>query len=177
MEIPEHIVAMLREMPKDAAVEQAMELLMQIDVAETMVYERVNESGNLELGSVVSTDSQRAQALKVLLEKEDFFGQSPAAAGSSLAGKALADQAALLVLGQVEAGDDNPLPAGLKDFLLAGAQTGNIGFVYVLPLSGQDNRPLGALTLVRPAATGPLNHEQPNITERVRLELGFILDS
>jgi len=35
---------------------------------------------------------------------------------------------------------------------------------------------LGTLTLVRPAADGPLNHEQPNISEAMRQELSGILD-
>ena len=47
MEIPENIIQMLREMPAAAAVERAMELLMQIEVAEIMIYERVDASGNL----------------------------------------------------------------------------------------------------------------------------------
>jgi len=176
MEIPEHVIQMLREMPGDAAVGRAMELLMQIDVAETMIYERIDADGNLGLGSVVSVDDDRAGELKVLLEKEEFVGQPLSEAGNSLAGKAFVSQSALLVLGQVEADAESPLPTGLKSFLLEGAQSGNIGFIYVLPLTGQDNRPLGFLTLIRPSATGPLNHEQPNITERVRRELSAILE-
>ena len=176
MEIPENIIQMLREMPAAAAVERAMEFLMQIEVAETMIYERVDASGNLGLGSVVAVDGARAEELKALLEKEEFVGQPLVDADNSLAGKAFASQSALLVLGQVEEGVENSLPAGINEFLLEGAQSGNIGFIYVLPLVGKDNRPLGALTLIRPATTGPLNHEQPNITERVRRELSAILE-
>ena len=176
MEIPENIIQMLREMPAADAVEQAMELLMQIEVAEIMIYESVDANGNLGLGSVLAVEGARAGELKALLEKEEFVGQPLAAAGKSLAGKAFACQSALLVLGQVEEGVETPLPAGMNEFLLEGAQSGNIGFIYVLPLAGQDNRPLGALTLIRPATTGPLNHEQPNITERVRQELSAILE-
>ena len=176
MEIPENIIQMLREMPAAKAVERAMELLLQIEVAEIMIYERVDISGNLELGSVVAGDGTRAEELKALLEREEFVGQALADAANSLAGKAFACQSALLLLGQVEEDGENPLPAGLNEFLLEGGKSGNIGFIYVLPLSAQDDRPLGALTLIRPAATGPLNHEQPNITERVRRELSAILE-
>ena len=43
------------------------------------------------------------------------------------------------------------------------------------PWPPRDSRPLGALTLVRPASEGPLNHEQPNITEAMRRLLSEIL--
>ena len=177
MEIPAHITAMLRELPKDKAVERAMELLIQIDVAETMVYERIDERGVLELGHVLSSDGRKAGELRAHLEEEESVGRPFSEAGESLAGKAFASNSALLILGQIQSSEEVGLPAGLTDFLLAGAGEGNIGFIYVLPFSGQDRRPLGALTLLRPLADGPLNHEQPDIAEGLRRELSSILAS
>ena len=176
MDIPEHIVAALGQLPGDEAVARAMELLMEIDVAETMLYERVEADGKLELGQVVSTNSARAQELKELLEREEFYGKPLSGDGHSLAGKAFADQSSLLVMGQVEANEKSPLPKGISKFLLPRDETGNIGFIYVLTFSSREGKPLGALTLMRPLAAGPLNHEQPNITERVRMELSLILE-
>ena len=169
MEIPSHIVDRLREMSGDEAVAYGMELLLQIDAAETILYERVGEGETLELGEVVGPE---AEELKRLLAGE--YGRSLDEM-KSLARKAFADGSALLVMGNAEAGEQE-LPAGLLKFLLAGAEEGNVGFLYVLPMNGADGRPLGTLTLVRPAADGPLNHEQPNISEAMRQELSGILD-
>ena len=176
VEIPESIVAALRQLPRDEAVVKAMNLLMEIDVAETMLYERVAADGKLELGYVVSTSSARAQELQKLLEQEEFYGKQLTGDGSSLAGKAFADQSSLLVMGRIEADEESSLPNGISKFLLPKDGTGNIGFIYILTFSSRDGQPLGALTLMRPLAAGPLNHEQPNITERVRLELSLILE-
>ena len=176
MEIPAHISAMLRQLPPDEAASRAMELLMEIGVAETMIYERMDEAGRVRLGRFASTDPERARDLEAVLRRQDAGGAIGQEAGASLAGAALAQNSALLVLGQAESGDETPLPPGLSDFLLAGEQAGPIGFVYVLTLVGKEARPLGALTLIRSASSGPLNHEQPNIAEAVRRELGAILD-
>ena len=163
MEIPAHILSMLREMSGDEAVKRGMELLMEIDAAEIIIYERIGAGDLLELGCVAGF---RAEELERVL-KED----SEAALGA----RALADLSPLLVMGQAEAGEQE-LPAGLLGFFLAGAQKADIGFIYVLPLTGKDGFPLGALTLIRPAETGPLNHDQPNITEAMCRELSVILD-
>jgi len=171
MAIPEHIVANLKAMSADEAVKQGMELLMQIDAAETMVHERIGEGGKLELVQVAGA---RADELAGLLEKEGCYGRL-LAEGNSLARRAFAGGSALLVMGNAEAGEQM-LPAGLADFLLEGEEEGNVGFLYVLPLVGEEGRPLGALTLIRPAASGPLNHEQPNLAEGMRRELSAILD-
>ena len=176
MAIPEHIADMLRELSKDEAVARAMELLMDIDVAEAMIYERLDQGGHLELGQVLARPDHKARELRSLLEEEEFFGKKLSEAGHSLAGQAFASHSALLLMGQVGAGEEVPLPAGLRNYLLAGAESGSIGFIYVLTFTGQDQRPLGALTLIRSAAAGPLNHEQPNIAEGVRRELSAILD-
>ena len=177
MEIPPHLVDMLKALPSDEAVmDKAMELLTSIEAAETMIYERVDENGVLGLGGVSSTDPRRAAELKHRLAAETFYNQPLENDGESLAAQAFASNSPLLVMGQVAAGEEVPLPAVLKDFLLGG-ESGNIGFLYVLTLTGADERPLGALTLVRPAATGPLNHEQPNITEGLRQVLNAILGS
>lgn len=176
MDIPEHIVAALRQLPGDKAVVKAMNLLMEIDVAETMLYERVTTGGELQLGEVVSRRGARAQELMTLLQQEEFYGMPLCGDGNSLAGKAFAAQSSLLVMGSTEAGGENPLPKAVSKFLLPGNGTGNVGFIYVLTFSSRNGQPLGALTLMRPLAAGPLNHEQPNITERVRVELSLILE-
>ena len=169
MEIPVHIVSMLRGLPGDEAVKRGMALLMEIDAAETIVYERFGESEGLELGCVAGSG---AEELEGALKKD--CGRSMGSE-ASLGARALADLSPLLVMGQAEAGEQE-LPAGLLGFFLAGAQKADIGFIYVLPLTGKDGFPLGALTLIRPAETGPLNHDQPNITEAMCRELSVILD-
>ncbi|MDP6019580.1 MAG: hypothetical protein QGI32_26115, partial [Candidatus Latescibacteria bacterium] len=65
-----------------------MELLIQVDVAETMVYERIDERGVLELGHVLSSDGRKAGELRAHLEEEEFVGRTLSEAGESLAGKA-----------------------------------------------------------------------------------------
>ncbi len=176
MEIPAHISAMLRQLPPGEAVPRAMELLMEIDVAETLIYERIDEAGWARLGHVASVDPDRARDLEAMLRRKEAGGKTGRETGASLAQAALAQNSALLVLGQAESGEETPLPSGLSDFLLAGEERGPIGFLYVLTLVGKDARPLGALTLIRSASAGPLNHEQPNVAEAVRRELGAILD-
>jgi len=166
MEIPDQIVDMLRQMPPDQAVEKAMELLLEIDVAEAMVFERNDTDGHLALGAVLAADGDRKARLEQLLSQ----------GGPGLAESAQEQRSALLVMGQAE-GDEKTLPAGLESYLLAGGNEGNIGFLYVLPLAAKDGNDLGVLTLIRPPAAGPLNHEQPNITERVRQVLCGVLES
>ena len=178
MEIPEHIVSMLHNLPKDDAVAKAMELLIEIDAAHTMIYESVDGDGNLQLQEVMSTDTANADVLKQQLESDAVYGKHlTQMEADSLAAQAFAQESSLLVMGQVDGVTKNALPADLKKHLLAGQDSGNIGYIYVLLFSGADGRPLGALTLIRPFTEGPLNHEQPNITERVRQELCGILDT
>jgi hypothetical protein len=173
MELPSHIVDGLRRLPPDRAVEQGMELLMQIDAAQNMVYERLGQGGVLELGHV---KGERSDALKNLLQKAGLYGRRPGADGLSFAEQALAKDSALLIMGQARAEEKKNLPTGMVEFLLEGAANGSIGFSYVLPLRGSKGNFLGALTLIRGAASGPLNHEQPNIVEAMRRELSRILE-
>ena len=164
-EIPSHIIDALRAMDPDEAVKKGMELLMQIEAAETMVYERVDAEGQLQLQCVLG---RRASDLEsVLNESNGLFAEA-----------IIAQKSALLVMGQASADEESDLPRGVVDFLLDGASEGSTGFNYILPLSSQrDGCVLGALTLLRSAADGPLNHEQPNICEAMRLELSDILSS
>lgn len=173
LEIPAHLVAALRQLPPGEAMRRGMELLLQIDAAEVILYERLDRSGRLELGGVVCRDSSRTEAVQELLRQEEFYGKPPSAEGRSLAGAALAQGSALLVMGQAQPGEEAPLPARLREWLLATG--GSVGFVYVLPLAGQDKNPLGALTLIRPATAGPLNHDQPGLVEGMRQVLSRML--
>tara|TARA_Y100000588_G_scaffold240471_1_gene254232 strand:+ start:288 stop:860 length:573 start_codon:yes stop_codon:yes gene_type:complete len=176
MEIPAHLVDMLKALPSDEVVmDKAMELLAGIEAAEIMIYERVDENGILGLGGVYCSDVGRAAELRERLAAESFYNQPLNSGDEALAAQAFANNSPLLIMGQVEAGETISLPAALTNFLLGG-ESGNIGFLYVLTLSGADQRPLGALTLVRPMATGPLNHEQPNIAEGLRRQLNAILE-
>ena len=176
MEIPEHIIAMLRELPNHEAVSKAMELLIQIDAAHTIIYESVDDDGNLHLQDVLSTDGTVAASLKQQLESGAIYGKRLTAMESdSLAAQAFAQESSLLVMGELAGGTEKSLPADLAKHLLAGADSGNVGFIYVLLFNGADDRPLGAITLIRQFEEGPLNHEQPNITEGVRQELCSIL--
>ena len=174
MEIPAHIVDSLREMAPDDAVKKGMELLLEIDAAETMIYERVNVDGNLELGSVVSSSGD-ASAVEERLGTEAGYGQPLTGDSQSMAGAAFAQNSPLLIMGQVQEGDEMPLPESVKGLVLNGADAGNVGFIYVLTFVDGGRRPLGALTLIRSAESGPLNHEQPNITEGLRQVLNEII--
>ena len=173
MEIPEHIIASLRAMAPDEAVHKSMELLAQIDAAELLVYDKVVDD-RLELGSVYAKSTNGAE-LEQKLKSETCYGQ-PLDAGS-LTGSAFAQGSALLVMGQVEGDGEQagPFPRVLREAVLGGASNGDVGFNYVLTFQAHDGRALGALTLMRPHGSGPLNHEQPNVTEGLRRLLGDIL--
>ena len=148
--IPPHIVASLEAMSPDEAVIQGMDLLLGIEAADTIVYERVGQG-------VVHTAGAGAEVLQRGLEQDK---------ARSFAG--LDGDSALLLVGQTHADEKSPLPAEVVRFLLEGAKYGSIGFNYVLPLKASDGQLWGALTLIRRAASGPLNHEQPNLCEGMR---------
>ncbi len=171
--IPEHIAGHLRQMPADAAMRRGMELLMQIEVAHLMLWEGVDGEGRLHLQEVLSKEGSPEQ-IRERLSAEPFYGQPVREAASGLAGRAFEAGQALLVMGQQAPGEEPELPPALAAHLLPEG-AGNVGFLYVLTLADGDGPPLGALTLVRPASEGPLNHEQPNITEAMRRLLSQIL--
>ena len=179
MEIPEHIVELLSAMEADAAVEKAMELLAGIDAAETMVYERLSVDGTLELRSVYSQGND-ADAIQEALRGETFYGQPLNSDSNSLAGAAFEKKSPLLVMGE-SSGESDGLPTALRHVILndegGDDQSGNIGFLYVLPLADADERPMGALTLIRSHENGPLNHEQPNLAEGIRQLLSRLLSA
>lgn len=148
--IPPHIVASLEAMSPDEAVIQGMDLLLGIEAADTIVYERVGQG-------VVHTAGAGAEVLQRVLEQDKAHSFA-----------SLDEDSALLLVGQTRADEKSPLPAEVVRFLLEGAKYGSIGFSYVLPLKASDGRLWGALTLIRRAASGPLNHEQPNLCEGMR---------
>ena len=162
-EIPPHIIDLLKSMSPDEAVAKGMELLMQIEAADTIVYERISEGDVPKLAHVAGAGAEQLQAV---LEED---------VARSFAGQEGFGPSALLIMGQAEVSEESVLTAGVLRFLLEGAESGMLGFNYVLPLTGAEGQLLGALTLIRRAASGPLNHEQPNICEGLRRELGQIL--
>ncbi|MBM3280289.1 MAG: hypothetical protein FJY95_19750 [Candidatus Handelsmanbacteria bacterium] len=172
VEIPAHLVSMLRHLPPDQALRRAMELLLQIEAGEILIFEKVDAKGRLQLAEVVCPDPEEAGRVREALAGEECYGQALAPAG--LAGRALEAGNPLLVMGQLGQGEESPLTPRLGQ-LLAGRGGGNVGFVYVLPIGGGGQTPLGALTLVRGAGAGPLNHEQPGLTEGMRQVLADIL--
>ena len=159
-EIPPHIVASLEAMSPDQAVIQGMDLLLGIEAADTIVYERVGQG-------VVHTAGAGAEVLQRVLEQDSTH---------AFANQDGVGPSALLLVGQAQADEESPLPAGIVRFLLEGAESGSIGFSYVLPLKASDGPLWGALTLIRRAASGPLNHEQPNLCEGMRRLLSQIRD-
>ena len=175
MEIPSHIVDMLSAMDPDEAVCKGMELLLGIDAADAIVYERIAADGTLHLHAVRSGDG-RAGELEHTLRQESFYGGRLDADSRSTAAAAFEKNAPLLIMGESSGDVEGPLPPNLGKVILGGNDSGNVGFVYVLPLAGAGNRPLGALTLIRSQKNGPLNHEQPNIAEAMRQLLGRLLD-
>jgi hypothetical protein len=165
MEIPDHIAEQLRQMPAGEAVCWGMGLLMQIEAADIILYERIDESGMLQLESVMGREGALSD-VQADLEAEGFYGQVPTVA-SGLAGQALEQNQSLLVMGQLETGEESAMPPRLAQRLV-GADGGNVGFLYVLRLTDGEDNSRGVLTLIRSAGEGPLNHEQPNITEGMR---------
>ena len=159
-EIPPYIVTSLEAMSPDKAVIQGMDLLLGIEAADTIVYERVGQG-------VVHTAGAGAEVLQRVLEQDD---------ARSFATQAGVSPSALLLVGQTHADEESPLPAEVVRFLLEGAESGSIGFSYVLPLKASDGQLWGALTLIRRAASGPLNHEQPNLCEGMRRVLSRMGD-
>lgn len=159
-EIPPHIVASLEAMSPDEAVLQGMDLLLGIEAADTIAYERVGQG-------VVHTAGAGAEVLQRVLKQDGV---------RSFADQDGVGRSALLLVGQASADEENPLPAGVVRFLLEGAESGSIGFSYVLPLKASDGQLWGALTLIRRAASGPLNHEQPNLCEGMRHLLSRMRD-
>ena len=139
-------------MSPDEAVAQSMDLLLGIEAADTIVYERVGQR-------VVHTAGAGAEVLQRVLEQDG---------GCSFAAQDGVENSALLLVGQASTDEESPLPAGVMRFLLEGAECGSLGFSYVLPLKTSDGQLWGALTLIRRAASGPLNHEQPNLCEGMR---------
>jgi hypothetical protein len=165
MEIPDHIAEQLRQMPAGEAVCKGMGLLMQIEAADIILYERIDESGMLQLESVMGREGALSD-VQADLEAEGFYGQVPTVA-SGLAGQALEQNQSLLVMGQLETGEESAMPPRLAQRLV-GADGGNVGFLYVLRLTDGEDNSRGVLTLIRSAGEGPLNHEQPNINEGMR---------
>ena len=164
-EIPPHIIESLKAMSPDEAVAKGMEQLLQIEAADTIVYERVDAEGSVELKRVTGAGED---VLHTILEQDTQCSFAMQEGGGKLS---------LLIMGQASAEEQSPLPAGVVRFLLEGAESGMLGFSYVLPLNGGEGQLLGALTLIRRAASGPLNHEQPNICEALRVELSRILEA
>ncbi|MBT3342814.1 MAG: hypothetical protein HN712_19010 [Gemmatimonadetes bacterium] len=174
MEIPAHLVDQLKQMPADEAVSRGMELLMQIDAADLMLYERIDADGHLQLVEARGKKGPDT-ALLQMLTTDGLHGVPLADATGTMAAQAFAQNSSLLIMGAHDAeGKTSPLPPALHAHLLGEAGAGNVGFLYVLTLADGD-RPLGALTLIREASEGPLNHEQPNLTQAVRLLLSEIL--
>mgnify|MGYP001193988779 FL=1 len=161
-EIPPHIIDSLKSMQPDEAIAKGMELLLQIEAADTVVYELI-AAGQAEMNHVAGA---RADILSGVLEQDrecSFVDQVGDATS------------ALLIMGQASADEESALPNGVLRFMLEGAESGMLGFTYVLPLKNDTGPLLGGLTLIRRAASGPLNHEQPNICEALRRELSQIL--
>ena len=174
-EIPAHIISNLQQMDPPQAVQRGMELLIQIEAAETILYEQLDANGQLAWGAAVSQQTSRADELKNRLAPS--YTQPLDETQNSLARQALTQASALLVMGQVSADESPTIPQALLEFLLNGVPSGSIGFNYVLPLIASNQTPLGALTLIRPGDSGPLNHEQPNLTEALRQIIVGILST
>lgn len=172
MEIPAHIAEQLRQLPAAEAIGKGMGLLMQIEAADTILFEQIDAEGRLQLQSVVGRNGPLPE-VQAALATETFYGQAPGAA-SGLAGEALEQGQSLLVMGQLEAGESSAMPAKLAEHLV-GAGGGNVGFLYVLRLTDSDGDTRGVITLIRGASEGPLNHEQPNITEGMRRLMSELL--
>ena len=94
-EIPSHIIDSLKSMPRDEAVAKGMDLLMQIEAADTMVYERISEGGVPELAHVAGAGAEQLQAV---LEQDT---------ARSFAGQEGVGPSALLIMGQAEVSEES----------------------------------------------------------------------
>jgi hypothetical protein len=163
-EIPGAVTARMAELGPEQGVEYVLELMLQIDAASTIAFQRVDAAGTMEVSVVAG-------------ERRQELGDALAAAGKISPGqRAVERRSALLIMGTAEE-SDSELPEDLVRFVCGGQDTGNVGYIYALPLESPGELPLGAMTLLRPAAAGPLNHDQPGIVEAVRQELGALLSA
>ena len=72
---------------------------------------------------------------------------------------------ALLLVGQASADEESPLPTGVVRFLLEGAESGSIGFSYVLPLQSWRRSAMGRVDADSPRGE---RAAQPRAAQPVR---------
>lgn len=149
--LPEGLRQTLRTQPLERNVEALMTMFIDEGMADLAILE-----------------GARGQDLRVMA----LYGRDPGAyrslAGSAEAlaerfsAKALETGSPLLLMGDVTPGEPGLRPALVEGFL-AGRESADLGFGYVIPLLGASGARHGVLTLIR--ADGPLNHDQPAIVQ------------
>lgn len=161
-DIPPHMAAPIRQSAPEAAGEQALALLQQVDAGDAMAIAWADEAGGLSGGPFFAAD-----------------GGAHAALGAMAAGQlgaflhpAVADAKPLLYMGEVTDADGGPFPPALHTWLLGGQAVANVGFLYVYPLLDPAGKARGALMIHRSLAAGPLNHDQPAIAHALAHLLG-----
>lgn len=163
-ELPPHVLEEMRRLPLEAAAEQALDLLGQLDAADAQATVFARGAG-LVAGPVWGGDAEAAAAFA------EGMREIAAGGAADFMRQALEKRSALLLMGELEAGKQELVPAAIATHLLAGQPRAQLGFLYVLPLVDATGQAHGALALHRPLAAGPLNHDQPAIANALAAEL------
>lgn len=161
-DIPPHMGDPIRQAALETAGEQALALLRQVDAGDAMAIAWADATGQLSGGPFLAADGEAAGMLATMAA-----GQL----GAFMA-RAVSEARPLLYMGEVADADQEPFPPAFKGWLLAGAATANIGFLYVFPLLAPAGQACGALMIHRTLAAGPLNHDQPAIAHAIAHLLG-----
>jgi hypothetical protein len=149
----------LRQQDARAAAADVLELLRQLDAAEAQLVAFGKDE--LTPGPVLG-----GQGLDQALEQVRQPGGTP-----DFLRQAIERGTPLLLMGELRQDEPGPFPPAFAGYLLGGAASANVGFLYVFPLVDEHGAAHGALALHRPLQAGPLNHDQPAIAQALVTEL------
>ena len=150
--IPPHIVASLEAMSQDEAVVQGMDLLLGIEAADTIVYERVGQG-------VVHTAGAGAEVLQRVLEQD---GECSFASQDGIGPLHCCWWDRPRPTKKAPCQQSSALPT-------RGAEGGSIGFSYVLPLQASDGQLWGRVDPDSPCGE---RAAQPRAAQLVRGDAG-----
>lgn len=149
--LPMALTDTLQRQSVDQNVEAVMQMLVEEGIAEIAMLER-REGEGLKVKALYGRDANAYRALAGEGESE----------AERFSAKAIEAASPLLIMGEIAPGETGFRPAFVEAFL-AGRPQADLGFAYVLPLTGESGTSHGVLTLVR--GDGPLNHDQPAIVQ------------
>ena len=175
--LPEDFAAHLRSQAAASALGMIGRLLVDHQCADLVFIEQLGTDGVMRIATAAGVDARAKDTAAALLAEADSLAYPlpPAGEGIPMAATVMHGGAGLLVMGELTP-DDTKLPqAPLRAFLLDGAATANIGFVYYNPIVAPDGTVLGTANLFRYLASGALNHDQPALVNALLQILGEAL--